>query len=283
MAAAPSSGAARRVTPAPLRNDPGRSPQPTPLEVVPSRRSARGRIVKFLPVVMVVVALLIVVGGQAMLANGQVRMARLDQRLQIAQSEHRQEVLNVAERETPSRIAGAATAQLHMVHPAHVTQLPVRFAAYATARPERDPEERRCDDHIDRGAMSVTTRHTTGRARTVPDRGGAQTSARPHTGRRVRDGTPGSGAEKGGPPSGQAHRVRTTPAPAPPAPAPVRGPHPRARGTCQVSRSSDESGWYGSCWSWPSCSWSPAWSTCRSSTRAPTKPMRATNRTIRPR
>ena len=73
---------------------------------------------------MVVVALLIVVGGQAMLANGQVRMARLDQRLQIAQSEHRQEVLNVAERETPSRIAGAATAQLHMVHPAHVTQLP---------------------------------------------------------------------------------------------------------------------------------------------------------------
>ncbi len=73
---------------------------------------------------MVVVALLIVVGGQAILANGQVRMARLDQRLQLAQSEHRQQELDVAERETPSRIAGAATAQLHMVHPLHVTQLP---------------------------------------------------------------------------------------------------------------------------------------------------------------
>ena len=53
------------------------------------------RLVKYLPVVMVVVALLIVVGGQAMLANGQVRMARLDQQLKIAQSEHRQQELNV--------------------------------------------------------------------------------------------------------------------------------------------------------------------------------------------
>ena len=73
---------------------------------------------------MVVVALLIVVGGQAMLANGQVRMARLDQRLQIAQSEHRLQVLNVTGLETPARIVGAATAQLHMVHPSHVIQLP---------------------------------------------------------------------------------------------------------------------------------------------------------------
>ena len=73
---------------------------------------------------MVVVALLIVVGGQAMLANGQVRMARVDQQLQLAQSQHRQRVLAAAKKETPSRIVGAATAQLHMVHPSHVTQLP---------------------------------------------------------------------------------------------------------------------------------------------------------------
>ncbi len=73
---------------------------------------------------MVVLALLIVVGGQAMLANGQVRMAHLDQRLQIAQSEHRLQELDVAGLETPSRIVGAATAQLHMVHPSRVVQLP---------------------------------------------------------------------------------------------------------------------------------------------------------------
>jgi hypothetical protein len=73
---------------------------------------------------MVVVALLIVVGGQAMVANGQVRMARLDQQLQVAQSEHRQQVLDLTGLETPSRIVGAATSQLHMVRPSHVTQLP---------------------------------------------------------------------------------------------------------------------------------------------------------------
>ena len=73
---------------------------------------------------MVVVALLIVVGGQAMLTNGQVRMARLDQQLQIVQSEHRQQVLDVTGLETPSRIVGVATARLHMVLPSHVIQLP---------------------------------------------------------------------------------------------------------------------------------------------------------------
>ncbi len=73
---------------------------------------------------MVVLALLIVVAGQAMLASGQVRMARVDQQLQLAQSEHRQQVLDASKKETPSRIVGVATAQLHMVHPSHVTQLP---------------------------------------------------------------------------------------------------------------------------------------------------------------
>ena len=122
-----SSGAVRRVATSRPGNDPGRtSSRRPPLQVVPSRRAdrARSRLVKYLPVVMVVVALLIVVGGQAMLANGQVRMARIDQRLQVAQSEHRQQVLDVTRKETPSRIVGSATAQLHMVHPSHVTQLP---------------------------------------------------------------------------------------------------------------------------------------------------------------
>jgi hypothetical protein len=122
-----SSGAVRRVATSRPESDPGRgSSRRAPLQVVRSRRGERAgnRLVKYLPVLMVVVALLIVVGGQAMLANGQVRMARIDQRLQVAQSEHRQQMLDVTKKETPSRIVGAATAQLHMVHPSHVTQLP---------------------------------------------------------------------------------------------------------------------------------------------------------------
>jgi hypothetical protein len=125
--APPSSGAVRRVATSRPGSDTGvGSSRRPPLEIVPSRRRdrARGRLVRYLPVVMVVVALLIVVGGQAMVANGQVRMARLDQQLQVAQSEHRQQVLDLTGLETPSRIVGAATSQLHMVRPSHVTQLP---------------------------------------------------------------------------------------------------------------------------------------------------------------
>jgi hypothetical protein len=116
----------RRVAAPRPTSDPGRSPRQVPLEVVPSRRrhTARRRLVKYLPVAMVVVALLVVVGGQAMLANGQVRMARVDQQLQLAQSQHRQQVLAATKKETPSRIVGVAITQLHMVHPSHVTQLP---------------------------------------------------------------------------------------------------------------------------------------------------------------
>jgi hypothetical protein len=78
----------------------------------------------FIPIAMVVVALLAVVGGQAMLANGQVRLAALDQQLQLVQGVHRQVELQVSQLETPSRIVSAAVGQLHMVHPDSVTQLP---------------------------------------------------------------------------------------------------------------------------------------------------------------
>jgi hypothetical protein len=73
---------------------------------------------------MVVMALLVVVVGQALLASGQVRLTNLDQQLQVAQGVHRQRVLGVTQRETPSRIVAAATGQLHMVHPSSDTQLP---------------------------------------------------------------------------------------------------------------------------------------------------------------
>jgi len=124
--AAESSTATRRVAAASPDGDVERGAPHPPLHVVPSRRAKRagGRIIRFLPVAMVVVALLVVVVGQALLANGQVRMSGLEQRLQAAQAIHRQQELNVTKLETPSRIVAAATGGLHMVHPSHVTQLP---------------------------------------------------------------------------------------------------------------------------------------------------------------
>ena len=58
---------------------------------------------------MVVAALLAVVVGQAMLANGQVRLSTLQHELALEQSAHRQSELAVAELETPSRIVAAAS------------------------------------------------------------------------------------------------------------------------------------------------------------------------------
>jgi hypothetical protein len=73
---------------------------------------------------MIVASLLAVVAGQALLANGQVRMAGITQQLTVEQGVHRSQELSVSQLETPSRIVGAATGQLHMVHPNHVIQLP---------------------------------------------------------------------------------------------------------------------------------------------------------------
>jgi cell division protein FtsL len=125
--APPSTSAARRVASSRVGSDPGRSPSKRPpLQVVPSRRPARvrSRVVKYLPVIMVVVALLVVVAGQAMLANGQVRMAGLDQQLQAAKASHSEQVESVSKLETPSRIVTDATASGNMTRPSHVTQLP---------------------------------------------------------------------------------------------------------------------------------------------------------------
>ena len=75
-------------------------------------------------VAMVVAALLAVVVGQALLANGQVRLSTLQHRLTMEQSAHRQAELAVSQLETPSRIVAAASGQLHMVRPAGVVELP---------------------------------------------------------------------------------------------------------------------------------------------------------------
>jgi hypothetical protein len=72
---------------------------------------------------MVVVALLTVVVGQALLANGQVKLSALQHQLTLEQSAHRLAELGVAQLETPARIVGAAQGQFHMVH-ASVVELP---------------------------------------------------------------------------------------------------------------------------------------------------------------
>jgi hypothetical protein len=72
---------------------------------------------------LVVGALMAVVIGQAMLANGQVRMAAIEHELTLEQSVHRQIELTDSALETPARIVAAATGGLHMVH-SPVIELP---------------------------------------------------------------------------------------------------------------------------------------------------------------
>jgi hypothetical protein len=121
-----STGAVRRVASSRVAGEPGRAPaKRTPLRVVPARRrdGARSRFVTYLPAIMVVLALLVIVVGQAVLASGQVRMAGLDQQLAAAQAQHGQQEESVSKLETPTRIVRDATAN-GMTVPSHVTQLP---------------------------------------------------------------------------------------------------------------------------------------------------------------
>jgi hypothetical protein len=122
-----STGAVRRVASSRVAGDPGRNPSKRPpLQVVPRRRpdGARSRFVTYLPAIMVVLALLVVVVGQAVLANGQVRMAGLEQQLAAAQARHSQQEQSVSKLETPSRIVKDATANGGMTRPSRETQLP---------------------------------------------------------------------------------------------------------------------------------------------------------------
>ena len=122
----------------PLRVVPGRSrtrsaPRPTRAPL------ARGRLLTIMSVSMVVAALLAVVVGQALLANGQVRLSTLQHDLALEQSAHRQSELAVAELETPSRIVAAALGQLHMVRPADVVELPYVSLSIPVPTPKVTP------------------------------------------------------------------------------------------------------------------------------------------------
>jgi cell division protein FtsL len=150
-AAASKAAPARRHVRAPGAGAPARR---APLRVVPARRrgtrSAQqpGRLARLfqgnrlftvLAVILVVGSLIAVVVGQAMLANGQVRLASLQHQLSLEQSTHRQAELSVSELETPSRIVATATGQLHMVRPAQVIELPYVSLSSPLSTPKVTP------------------------------------------------------------------------------------------------------------------------------------------------
>jgi len=87
---------------------------------------------------LVICALLAVVVGQAILANGQVRLSSLQHQLSLELAAHRQGELSVAQLETPARIVGAATGQLGMVHD-DVTELPYVPLTVPIATPKVTP------------------------------------------------------------------------------------------------------------------------------------------------
>lgn len=65
-----------------------------------------------------------VVAGQSVVTQGQVQLARTQAQVQAAETLHRQAVLAVARLETPTKIASAATATLHLAQPSSVVDLP---------------------------------------------------------------------------------------------------------------------------------------------------------------
>jgi hypothetical protein len=88
---------------------------------------------------LVLGSLLAVVVGQALLANGQVRLSALQGQLTLEQSSHRDAELAVSELETPSRIVAAASSELHMVRPAQVIELPYVSLSTPLATPNVTP------------------------------------------------------------------------------------------------------------------------------------------------
>jgi hypothetical protein len=89
-----------------------------------TRRIRRRRLAGPLALVLVVVSLLAVVTGQAILAQGQVRLSTVQANLAAEQTRHRQEALALAQLETPSRIVQTAEQQGQLVEPTQINQLP---------------------------------------------------------------------------------------------------------------------------------------------------------------
>jgi cell division protein FtsL len=125
MAAPPPASAARKLVASSSRpsQKPGRgAPRHAPLKVVPTRRLRMfggERLLMLLSVALIVSALLVVVAGQALLANGQVRMAALQHQVSTAKTAVQASLLRVAILENPDRITKAALGS-GMVHSPYV-------------------------------------------------------------------------------------------------------------------------------------------------------------------
>ena len=168
------SGARRGARRAPLRIVPSRKRGGARTKILAGRQA---RVLNILSISLVVGTLLAVVVAQAVLANGQVKLAGLQHQLALEQSLHRQGELAVAQLETPSRIVGSASTQLHMVRPAQVTELPFVSLAVPLPTPKVTPGPAAPA----RPAVATTSASSTGGAA-----GGASaqgSSAAPTTGR----------------------------------------------------------------------------------------------------
>lgn len=87
----------------------------------PARR--RRRVARKLAFALVLGSLVAVVVGHALLAQEQVRLSLVENQLTAEQSTHRQDVLALAQRETPERVVSRAEA-LHLVTPSRIAQVP---------------------------------------------------------------------------------------------------------------------------------------------------------------
>ena len=112
---------ARARSTAPRRREAPQRP-PRLREIV--RPSRRRRVPEVLAIVVVVSALMLVVVGQMVLAQGQLQLGHLNNALTAEASRHGQTVLKVAALETPSRISSEASS-LQLVQPKKVLQLPM--------------------------------------------------------------------------------------------------------------------------------------------------------------
>src|SRR3984957_1568285 len=137
-AGAPAGAAHRRAG----RGTEAPSTRRAPLRVVPTgtrggirggrAAAGRGRLLTIVSVSMVVAALLAVVVGQALLANGQVKLSALQQELTMEQASHSLAETHVAQLETPTRIVAAATRGGLVAEP---TVLELPYVALSAAPP----------------------------------------------------------------------------------------------------------------------------------------------------
>jgi len=112
-----------------VRRAPSPRPQPAVkrhrLRVIPGLNAVKGRrrTPELLAILIICASLFVVVVGNTMLTQGQLRIGRISTQLTQEQAVNRISVLNVAALETPARIQQAATG-LHLVQPAQILQLP---------------------------------------------------------------------------------------------------------------------------------------------------------------